>query len=96
VQHVDAWEHGGAARFAVAARDHAAQLAASAPAELRRQLEIYVADASAHLPHGATALSAFCSAMTVARLRGGDHFDDEAYREERSWQSRFIANDLGL
>lgn len=96
VQRIDAWQTGGAARFALAARDHAAQLTASAPPELRRQLEIYVGDASAHLPHGSTALSAFCSAMTAARLRGIDHFDDEAYREERSWQSSFIANDLGL
>lgn len=96
VQRIDTWEAGGAARFARAARDHAAQLAATAPEALRRQLEVYVGDASAHLPSGATALSAFCSAMTVARLRGVDHFDDEAYREERLWQSRFIADDLGL
>lgn len=96
VHRIDAWQDGGAARFARAARDHAAQLAATAPVALRKLLEIYVSDASAHLPHGATALAAFCSAMTAARLRGVDHFDDAAYREERSWQSRFIAADLSL
>jgi hypothetical protein len=55
-----------------------------------------VADASAHLPHGATALAAFCAAMAVAWLEGGEHFDLAAYRRERVWQSQFIARDLDL
>jgi hypothetical protein len=94
---VEAWVGGGAARFAKAARDHAAELAAGATPELQAQLKMYVADASYHLPHGATALAAFCAAMTVARLHGGgSHFDEAGYREERLWQSKFIENDLQL
>jgi hypothetical protein len=96
VRPVSAWSNGGAARFAAAARDHAAQLMAAAPEAARARLAQYVADSSAHLPHGATALAAFCAAMAVAWLDGGDHFDDEGYRRERRWQSAFIASDLGL
>jgi len=96
VREVAAWQKGGAARFAHAARDHAAQLVAAAPATAQPRLLQYVADASFHLPHGATALAAFCSAMAVAWLHGGDHFDGDAYRRERDWQSAFIAADLQL
>ena len=96
VRPVQAWLDGGSARFAHAARDHAAQLTAAAPEASRARLAQYVADSSAHLPHGATALAAFCAAMAVAWLHGGDHFDDAGYRRERRWQSAFIANDLAL
>ena len=96
VREVEGWRQGGAARFAEAARDHAAQLAAAAPLEAQPLLSQLVADASYHLPRGATALAAFCSAMAVAWLHGGDHFDGEAYRVERAWQSAFITRDLQL
>jgi hypothetical protein len=62
----------------------------------RLWLDDPLADAAKHLPRGATALSAFCSAMTVAWLHGGDHFDELGYRQERAWQSAFIAQDLTL
>jgi hypothetical protein len=96
VRPIEAWANGGAARFARAARDHAAQLVAANPGADQVRLQKLLADAAAHFPHGATALSAFCSAMTIAWLHGGDHFDDEGYRRERVWQSRFIADDLAL
>lgn len=96
VRRLEAWEDGGARRFACAARDRAAQLTAAGPAAAQARLAQYVADSSAHLPHGATALAAFCAAMAVAWLEGGDHFDLAAYRRERAWQSEFIATDLGL
>lgn len=96
VRPVEAWANRSALRFARAARDHAAQLTAAAPDSLRPRLVQYVADSSAHLPHGAIALAAFCAAMAVAFLEGGDHFELAAYRRERSWQSAFIARDLGL
>jgi hypothetical protein len=96
VQQVEAWSNGGSARFARAARDHAAQLVAANPDADQVRLKKLLGDAAAHFPSGATALSAFCSAMTVAWLHGGDHFDDEGYRAERVWQSAFIAEDLGL
>ena len=96
VREIDVWRTGGAARFAEAARDHAAQLVAAAPPEAQPLLLQFVADASKHLPRGSTALAAFCSAMAVAWMHGRDHFDGEAYRAERAWQSAFIASDLRL
>jgi hypothetical protein len=93
---VDAWSQGGAARFATAARDHAAELVATASEPARARLTQYVADSSWHLPHGSTALAAFCAAMAVAWLGGGSRFDDATYRSERVWQSRFIVGDLEL
>lgn len=96
IRPLQAWQEGGARRFAHAARDHAAQLTAAGPEASRARLAQYVADSSAHLPHGATALAAFCAAMAVAWLEGADHFDEAAYRRERVWQSEFIARDLQL
>jgi hypothetical protein len=96
VRQVDAWTGGGAARFAQAAHDHAAQLVAAQPGADQPRLQGFLADATAHMPGGATALSAFCSAMTIAWLHGGDHFDDAGYRQERAWQSAFLAQDLAL
>jgi hypothetical protein len=95
-KHVEAWSSGGAARFARAARDHAAELVTGAAPELQPLLLRYLADASAHLPRGSTALAAYFSAMTVARLVGGVRFDQAAYRRERTWQSNFIIKDLKL
>jgi hypothetical protein len=96
VQKVEAWTSGGAARFATAARDHAAELVSAAPEAARDRLTQYVADCSWHLPHGSTALAAFCAAMAVAWLHGGTRFDQETYWRERVWQSRFIVDDLKL
>ena len=96
IRQVEVWQGGGARRFAHAARDHAAQLAAAGPAASRARLAQYVADSSAHLPRGATALAAFCAAMAVAWLEGVDHFDEAGYRRERVWQSEFIMRDLEL
>ena len=96
-RHVEGWAAGGCARFARAARDHAVELAASAAPALQTQLNAYAADASRHVPHGATALAAYCAAMTVARLHGaGTRFDEAGYRKERLWQSKFIERDLSL
>jgi hypothetical protein len=96
LREVTGWREGGAARFAQAARDHAAEQVTGAPTQAQPLLLQLVADASNHLPRGSTALAAFCSAMAVAWLAGEDHFDDEAYRQERAWQSQFIAQDLKL
>jgi hypothetical protein len=94
---LEEWRNGiAAARFARAARDHAAALVATAPTSAQPRLTQYVGDASYHLPNGSTALAAFCAAMAVAWFHGGDHFDGEAYRRERDWQSSFIAADLKL
>jgi hypothetical protein len=96
VQRLDAWQHGAAARFAEAARDHAAQLVAAETGPERERLLGFIANASAHLPRGSTALAAYCSAMAIAWQHGGDHFDLAGYRSERVWQSEQIARELGL
>ena len=95
-KHVEAWAGGGAARFARAARDHAAELVTTAQKELQPLLLRCIADASAHLPRGSTGLAAYCAALTVARLESGMRFDELAYRRERAWQSSFIIKDLKL
>lgn len=96
IRHLDSWVSGAAARFATAARDHAAEFVAKSDPEHRPLLSMYLGDASWHLPNGATALAAFCAAMTVARFYGKDRFDEAAYREERVWQSNWIAEHLSL
>jgi len=96
VRHVDAWANGGAARFARAARDHAADAVAAIPEEQRPIPLKIVADSSAHLPAGSTALAAFCAAMAIAWIDGGTRFDDAGYRREKLWQSRFLADHLQL
>jgi hypothetical protein len=96
LKQIEPWSQGGAQRFAEACRDHASQLVErTATPELPRLRQI-IADASAHLPRSNTALAAYCSAMAIAWLHGGDHFDTEGYRQERAWQSEFLARDLCL
>jgi hypothetical protein len=96
LRRVDAWQDGGAARFAEEARDHAQQLVAAETGPERERLLGLIANATAHLPRGNIALSAYCSAMAIAWLHGGDHFDLSGYRLERSWQSSRLAQQLGL
>jgi hypothetical protein len=92
---VDAWDPACAARFAEAAYEHAADAAGG---DLVREAQIapYLATKAYHLPRGNTALAAFCSAMTVARLYGGDHFAQAGYEAERLWQSAWLARELKL
>jgi len=94
VQRVDAWsEAGGAQRFAVAVRDHAASLVAARP-----DLQGYVDDSSWHVQHGASespALAALCAAMAVAKT-ASDIDLEAAYRRERAWQSDWIVREMNL
>jgi hypothetical protein len=94
VRPIDAWTSGGAARFAREAHAHARRLVAEHPDADQPHLQRLLADAASHLPRGSIALSAYCSAMTVAWLQGGDRFDDAGYRQERAWQSAFIAEEV--
>lgn len=96
IERIELWSQGGAQRFAEACRDHAAELVERTPSADLTRLRQIVADASAHLPRGNTALAAYCSAMAIAWLHGGDHFDTVGYRQERAWQSELLARDLSL
>jgi len=96
VQRIDAWsEEGGAQEFAVAVRDHA--LAAIAHHPERARLQGYVDDASRHVANGfreSPALAGLCAAMAVAQSRS--EAVEEAYREERAWQSAWIVSRFEL
>ncbi|HVZ72756.1 MAG TPA: hypothetical protein VHJ20_10320 [Polyangia bacterium] len=109
VARVDEWsERGGAQRFSIAVRDHAAALVAAASAEERGALQGYVDDSSWHVRHAqleSPALSALCASMAVAQLsawttrRQGTAEPaalEDAYRFERAWQSAWIVREMGL
>jgi len=93
VRRIDAWQEGGAARFAEACAEHAAGLADRAPPELAASARGLLDDALEAARMGYPAVSAYASAVAVAGL--GDPADrDAAYRRERLWQSEWIAVSL--
>jgi len=96
VREIEGWRGGGSMRFAHAAYEHAGELAEAATLERRAAAAPCLAAAAYHLPNLSFALSAFCSAMSVARLHGIDHFEQVGYDAERRWQSQWIARDLQL
>jgi hypothetical protein len=92
VRRIDAWSEGGAARFAGACLARATELiGASDDAAVRGFLE----DAATAAEGGYPAISAFSSALAVARsgTRSGGAADP-AFRSERAWQSKWIAREL--
>jgi hypothetical protein len=96
VREIEGWRRGGSGRFAHAAYQHALELAEAATPERRAAAAPCLASAAYHLPNLSFALAAFCSAMSVARLHGSDHFEQVGYDAERRWQSQWIARDLQL
>jgi hypothetical protein len=96
VSRIAGWSPNAAARFAKACCDHASEVVEAGAPSQRARLRELLADAAAHLPRGNTALAAYCSAMAVAWLHGGDHFDTAGYRSERAWQSDCIVRELAL
>jgi hypothetical protein len=111
VQRIEAWsEEGGAQRFAVAVRDHAASLIDERPEDERAALRGYVEDASWHVNNArpeSPALAALCSSMAVAKLSvvakntnlatdTESEALEHAYRLERAWQSAWIVDQMGL
>jgi hypothetical protein len=93
VQRISAWEAGVADRFAVAARDHLAELAPKASAALRPVIDGIIGDASRHLPRHNVALAAFCSAVGASKLHDDARL---GYRTERAWQSDWLVQHLSL
>jgi hypothetical protein len=78
VRRIDAWNDGGAVRFAVACVAHARDLAGG---EL-------VTDAGGALEAGFVAVAAFTAALAIAKG------DEAAYARERAWQSAWIATEV--
>jgi hypothetical protein len=99
LQKVTAWsDEGGAQRFAVAVRDHAAELVATRPQEERTRLLEYVGDSTWHVEKAlleSPALAALCAAVAVAKIAAPEE-QEAAYRRERAWQSAWIVGAMGL
>jgi hypothetical protein len=95
VRRLDAWCSGVAARFLVASRAHAAGLAAVATPAGKERARMWIEASDRHVAQGNVAVGAYTAAMGVARL-DGEVADLVRFRDERLWQSGFIAAELGL
>jgi hypothetical protein len=95
LRHLEAWASGVAARFLAASRAHAAGLAAVATPAGKERARMWIEASNRHLAQGNVALGAYTAAMGVARL-DGEVAEVVRFREERLWQSRFIATELRL
>lgn len=95
VRCLDAWASGVAARFLAASRAHAAGLAAEATPAGKERARMWIEASDRHVAQGNVALGAYTAAMGVARL-DREVADIVRFREERFWQGRFIAAELGL
>jgi hypothetical protein len=90
VRRIDAWQDGGSARFAEACADHATEVADQAHPDAALAVSGFLEDARVAARAGYVAVSAFSSALAVARL-GAPADQDGLYRKERAWQSAWIA-----
>lgn len=95
VGEVTEWSAGGASRFAAAARDHAAEAVTAVAASHEEALACLQA-ARHFCTAGDVAMTAYCAAMAVARMVGVTRFDQQAFEQERCWQSAWIASALDL
>ena len=90
VRRLHSWDDKGAATFAEACAQHATDLADLAPKDVAAAARGLLEDAFLTARTGWPAVSAYASALAVAKL--GDPADqDVAYRRERAWQSAWIA-----
>jgi hypothetical protein len=92
---VDAWSTGVATRFLAASCAHAVALAAEATPAGQDRARAWIVAAETHVTRGNVAFGAYTAAMGVARL-DGEVADPVRFREERLWQSGFIAAELAL
>jgi hypothetical protein len=93
VRPIDAWQDGGAARFASACIDHAADLVSRALEPARTMARGYVDDAALCARDGLSVFAAFSAAVAVAKLAGAED-QPAAYRFERAWQAGWIEHAL--
>lgn len=90
VRRIDAWHEGGAATFAEACAQHATEMADRAPPDPSVAVRGFLEDAFLAARTGFVAVSAYSSALAVAKL-GAPSDQDDFYRQERAWQSAWIA-----
>jgi hypothetical protein len=88
VRCVEAWTAGGAARFAAACAEHAASGSVASTLALE-----FVSDSKLAGAAGYYAASAYCAALAVTK-NGPPEQAERAYRDERAWQSAWIAREL--
>jgi hypothetical protein len=93
VRRIDAWHQGGSERLAHACAQHARELVERAPGATALAAKQLLDDAVSTAAAGFVAVSAYASALAVAKL---DAPADQhgAYRRERAWQSEWIARVL--
>jgi hypothetical protein len=89
VRRIEAWQAGGNTRFGEACLAHASALCRAASPDVRG----FIDDAAMALAHGYLAVCAFATATAVARLHHAAG-DEKAFRDERLWQSGWIARAL--
>jgi hypothetical protein len=87
VRRIAAWTDGGAERFAAACVAHVSERVPAPAGELRELLD----DARLCASGGYPAIGAYGAALVVARASADP---EQAYAEERAWQSLWIAREL--
>ena len=95
VRHLEVWGSGVASRLLAASRAHAVDLVDAATPAGKERARLWIQAAGRHVALGNVALGAYTAAMAVARL-DCEAADVVRFREERLWQSGFIAAELGL
>jgi hypothetical protein len=93
------WTRPGRTAFVEACRDRATSLVGEAPPERRKHADAFLTHMAGYLSHELTQLGALCAALAVASTEEGGSdaaATKAAYRRERSWQSRWLVDNLVL
>jgi hypothetical protein len=88
LRRIDIWGNGGAVRFAEACIERAATSLDASSSQTSREL---VNDAMEAAGAGYVSVSAYASALAVARRHGRKDVE-ASFRQERAWQSQWIAD----
>lgn len=88
VRRIDAWSNGGATRFAEACIERARTSLDAAASLPSREL---IDDAKEAAAAGYVSVSAYASALAVARRHGHENVE-ASFLRERAWQSQWIAD----
>jgi hypothetical protein len=89
VRRIESWQRDGARNFVSACAQHAAEVVARAPAEVRALAEAYVDDARECAEANVIAFGAFSAAVAVGKL-ASEADAIQAYRRERAWQADWL------
>jgi hypothetical protein len=93
------WTRPGRTTFVEACRDRATSLVGEAPPERRKHGDAFLTHMDGYLRGELTQLAALCAALAVAsteEVEGDAAATKSAYHRERSWQSQWLVENLGL